>query len=140
VFLLSRSRIFRVAVTAVALLVFYIAGIIAREHRGIRINIRNQSGEALRQISLSVERGGTYRLTDLAPGEHNHTFVKPVEESSVDLRFTDAIDRSHVETVVGYAEALDCENVTVTIFPAGKVKSNETRPFLVPWKSWLDFM
>ena len=122
------------------MLVIYIAGIIAREHRGIRITIRNESGEALRQVNLSVARGGTYRLPDLAPGAHNHTFVKPLEESSVDLRFTDAIDRSHVETVVGYAEAVDCENVTVTIFPAGKVKSKETRPFLVPWRSWLDFM
>jgi len=123
------------------LFLFYVVGVILRQQYGIGVVVRNESGETLRQVSVKVQsRGKTYSMPDLAPGEHRRVFVQPVGESSIDVQFTDASDKPHVESVVGYVESGYCGNAEAMILPGGKTRLTEEISLVFCRKSWLDFI
>jgi len=107
----------------------YVIGDSVRQRAGIRVDIRNASGEELRGISIKVEalenRGNRYTVPSLRPGEVKHVFVEPVTESSVVVDFTRANGTTQSKTVFGYAEAGYCGNAELTVLPDEKLESNE---------------
>ena len=136
-----RSRPTRFVFLIVGLLLFYVMGVIVRRQYGIGISVRNESGETLRQICVRVEsiadRGKRYTLPDLVSGGCAHIYVSPVTESHVNVEFTDARGKLHVETMVGYAESGYCGTAKLTILSGDRV---DTDSKLVCQKSWLDFI
>ncbi len=141
---LFRSRTTRLLLVAVGLFLFYVLGVAARQRYGIGVLVSNESGETLRQVSVKVENMGdrarTYGLSDLAPSARVRVYVQPVTESHINLEFTDARGKLHVETVVGYAESGYCGNAKATILPGGKTKLTEDIDLVFCRKSWLDFI
>jgi hypothetical protein len=137
----SRSRTTRLVLLIVGLLLFYVMGVIVRQQYGIAIAVRNESGEELRQVSLRIEsigdRGKRYDLPDLASGDRARIYVSPVTESHINLEFTDARGKLHVETPVGYAEFGYCGNVKATVLTGDRI---DTISALACRKSWLDFI
>ncbi len=137
----TRSRTTHLTLAVVGLFAFYVVGVIVRQRYGISIAIRNESGETLRQVSVKVEsigdRGKRYNLPDLASGGRAHIYVSPVTESHINLEFTDARGKLHVETVVGYAESGYCGTAKATVLTGDRV---DTISALACRKSWLDFI
>ena len=135
-----RPRTTRLTFAVVSLLVFYVVGVIVRNQFGVRVIVSNESGEALRQVSLKVEtRGKRYSLPDFAAGQHRRVFVEPVGESHINLEFLDARNKVHSELVVGYVETGYCGTAKAVILPEGRVESTDFIPELVCWKGWLGF-
>jgi hypothetical protein len=136
-----RSRTIRVVLVSVGLFLLYVMGLIVRRQYGIAIAVHNESGETLRQICVRVEsigdRGKRYTLPDLVSGGRAHIYVSPVTESHVNVEFTDARGKLHVETMVGYAESGYCGTAKLTVLVGDKVDTNSK---LVCQKSWLDFI
>jgi hypothetical protein len=125
----------------VGLLLFYAGGVIVRQQYGIGVVIRNKSGEMLKQISVKVEsRGNQYNLPDLEPNQHGRVFVQPVGKSNINVQFTDATGKPHVEVVAGYVAPGCCGNVEATILPGGKAKMTEDISLFFCRRSWLDFV
>jgi len=126
---------------AVGALLVYAFGIFARQRYGIRVEIRNETGEMVRRVSVKVGgaggRGKTYVLADLAPTARARVYVQPLTESDISLKFTDTTGNVHVGTLVGYAEAGYCGTATSTI---SSEKQVEITSNLRCWKSWLDFI
>jgi len=126
---------------AVGVLLVYALGIFVRQRYGIRVEIRNETGEMVRQVSVKVGgaggRGKTYVLADLAPTARARVYVQPLTESDISFKFTDATGNVHVDTLVGYAEAGYCGTATSTISSEKKVEITSN---LGCWKSWLDFI
>jgi len=139
---LFRSRATRLILIAGGISALYVIGVLVRQQRGIAVLIRNDSGETLRQVRVTVEslgnRGKSRDLPDLAAGASARVYVQPVTESHVNLEFSDARGKKHVETVVGYAESGYCGTATTTILAGGKTESRTSVPELVCWKGWLD--
>jgi hypothetical protein len=136
-----RSGALRFLLIAVGALLVYALGIFVRHRYGIRVEIRNESGEMVRQVSVKVEgvggRGTSYALRDLAPTARARVYVQPLTESDISFTFADAKGNVHVNTPVGYAEAGYCGTATSTISSEKKIESTST---LGCWKSWLDFI
>ena len=55
---LTRSRATRLTLAVVGLFVLYVVGVIVRRQFGVRVIVSNESGEALRQVSVKVESIG----------------------------------------------------------------------------------
>jgi hypothetical protein len=124
--LMFRSRITRLAVLFAGLPILCAVALVAPEHTGIRVIVRNLSGTALRHVSLKVEnRGKRYGLPDLAPGDQREIVVEPITECHINLEFVDTRGKSHTATVIGYAEHGYCGQATVTVLPANKVEAKE---------------
>jgi hypothetical protein len=136
---LFRSRATRLVLIAVGISLLYVIGVLVRQQQGIDVLIRNDSGETLRQVRVKVEslgnRGESRDLPDLAAGARARVYVQPVIESHVNLEFSDAQGKKHIETVVGYAESGYCGTTTTTILVSGKT---ESRTSALCWKSWFD--
>ncbi len=80
-----------------------------RGQYGIAVVIRNATGQPLRQLTIRNEPRGTgYDLADLAPQKKTRVFVKPGEESHLNLEYTDGNGARHSEVVVGYLERGYC--------------------------------
>ena len=137
----TRSRATRFTFAIVGVLVLYVVGVIVRHQLGIRVIISNESGEALRQVSVKVEsigdRGKRSNLYYLAPGGRVRVYAQPVTESHINLEFMDARNKLHTETVVGYVEAGYCGIAKATILPGDKI---HTISDPACWKSWFDFI
>ena len=139
---LFRSRATRLILIAGGISALYVIGVLVRQQRGIAVLVRNDSGETLRQVRVTVEslgnRGKSRDLLNLAAGARVRVYVQPVTESHVNLEFSDAKDKRHVETVVGYAESGYCGTTTATILADGRTESRTSVPELMCWKGWLD--
>jgi len=139
---LFRSRATRAVLIAVGISVLYLMGVLVRQRRGIAVLVRNESGETLRQVSVKIEslgqRGKNRDLPDLAAGARVRVYVQPVTESHINLEFSDARGKKHVETVVGYAESGYCGTTTTTVLADGRIESRTSVPELMCWKGWLD--
>ena len=137
-----RSRATRPILIVVGILLLYVVGVLVRQQRGIAVLIRNDSGETLRQVSVTIEslgnRGKSRDLRNLAAGARVRVYVQPMTESHINLEFSDAQGKKHVETVVGYAESSYCGTTTATILVDGRTESRTTVPELICWKGWLD--
>ena len=137
----TRSLTTRLTLAVVGLFVFYVVGVIARHQLGVRVIVSNESGEALRQVSVKVEsigdRGKRSNLYYLAPGGRVRVYAQPVTESRINLEFMDARNKLHTETVVGYVEAGYCGIAKATILPGDKI---HTISDPACWKSWFDFI
>jgi hypothetical protein len=55
---MSRSPVIRAVLAAAALIVFYLLGVAVRQHYGSCVDIRNLSGNTVRQVRVTVEKGG----------------------------------------------------------------------------------
>ncbi len=99
----TRSRATRFTFAIVGVLVLYVVGVIVRHQLGIRVIISNESGEALRQVSVKIEsigdRGKRSNLYYLAPGGRVRVYAQPVTESRINLEFMDARNKLHTETL-----------------------------------------
>jgi hypothetical protein len=122
-------------------LFFYFVGVLVRQHYGIAVTIHNESGETLRRVSVKVEsirnRGEKRNLPDVRPGRRLSVNLQPVTESHITLRFVDARDRMHTETILGYAESGYCGKVEAVFLADASTKSNSN---LECWKGWIDFI
>ena len=138
---LIRSRATRLTLAVVGLFVLYVVGVIVRRQFGVRVIVSNESGEALRQVSVKVEsigdRGKRSNLYYLAPGGRVRLYAQPITESHINLEFMDARNKLHTETVVGYVEAGYCGIAKATILPGDKI---HTISDPACWKSWFDFI
>jgi len=116
-------------------------GVIVHQQYGIAIAVRDESGEALQQVSLRIEsiedRGKRYNLPDLASGDRARIYVSAVTKSHINLEFTDARGKRHVETLVGYAESGHCGNAKATVLTGDRVDAISA---FACRKSWLDFI
>ena len=140
VFQFLHSSAARAIAAAIGLLLFYFLGVIVRQHSGVHIIIRNESGEPVRQLSVGVENSSDRRtLQDLKPGDHESVFVKTVEQSSVVVGFEVAGQRPHTTDVFNHTENRDCEASTMWILPQRRTESVESHKS-VCWNSWLDFL
>ncbi len=136
-----RSRRTRLGLAVTGLVLLYVAGIIVRQQYGIGVVVLNKSEETLRQVSVKFDsRGNTYSMPDLVANERRRIFVQPVGESSIEVQFTDASGRPHVEVVAGYVESGYCGNAVATILPGGKAKMTEDISLFFCRRSWLDFI
>ena len=137
----TRSLTTRLTLAVVGLFVFYVVGVIARHQLGVRVIVSNESGEALRQVSVKVEsigdRGKRSNLYYLAPGGRVRVYAQPVTESHINLEFMDARSKLHTERVVGYVEAGYCGIAKATILPGDKIRTISDPAC---WKSWFDFI
>ena len=136
-----RSKKTKVGLAVLGLVLLYVAGVIVRQQYGIGVVVRNQSGETLKQVGVKFDsRGKTYSMPDLAPNERRRVFVQPVGESSIEVEFTDASGKPHVEVVAGYVEFGYCGNAVATILSGGKSKMTEDIRVDFCRRSWLDFI
>jgi len=127
----------------VALLLFYVSGIIVRWEIGAIIIIRNQSGQTLRNVAVKVERvGNRYDVGEIAPGARARVFAKPRGESHINFEFRDTQNQRHVATVVGYVEEGEpyCAGGEATILPSGEVEAHDRTKLGLCWKGWFDFV
>jgi hypothetical protein len=135
-----RSRMGRTLATVVGLCLFYLLGVFARQHSGVRVVIRNERREPVQELSVEVEnKGNRHNLQDLVPGDHERAFVQPVEQSRIVLEFADAGHKSRTITVFDRGESGGCEGSTVRFLPPRNTETVETHE-AVCWKSWLDFL
>ena len=75
-----RSGPAKVLLAVIGLAVFYVIGVIVRQHSGVCVTIRNESNEPVRELSVAVENhGAVHNLQDLKPGAHERIFVKTAE-------------------------------------------------------------
>jgi hypothetical protein len=137
---MTRTRIVAVTSVLIGLFFIYLAGIGIRERYGIRIIVRNETGQILREVQLNVEAGGRhYTLGQLPPGSRRSVFVQPLTESRVDLVLVSQDGTNRVATVVGYAEQGYCGNADVAIVGDGRIDSRDGVKAGC-WGSWFDFM
>jgi hypothetical protein len=123
---LGRSRVAKFIWSGVGILLIYILGVFVREQYGIAVVIRNASGQPLRQLRIKSEpRGGGYDLGELSPQKKVRVFVKPGEESHLNLEYTDIVGVRHSELVVGYIEGGYCGKAEVNVLSRDKVASDE---------------
>jgi hypothetical protein len=137
------SKATRYILVSVALILFYLAGVVARWKVGAMIVIRNQGGQTLRNVAVTVENvGNRYDVGDLAPGGRSRVFAKPHAESHINVEFRDTQDQRHVATVIGYVEEGEpyCASGDATILPSGEVKVHDHTTSGLCWKSWFDFI
>jgi hypothetical protein len=135
-----RSPIGRRVSAVVGLFLFYLIGVIARQHSGVRIVIRNESSEPVRLLSAGVENKGDWQnLQDLAPGDHERVFVKTAQQSRVAVEFGEPGHEPRTVTVFDQAETGGCGSSTVRILPQRNTESVETHESEC-WNSWLDFL
>ena len=135
-----RSRPGQAVGIVIGLLLFYFLGVIVRQHSGVHIIIRNESGEPVRQLSVGVESGADRRtLRDLMPGDHGSAFVKTVAPSSIVVGFEVAGQRPHSADVFNYEVNGDCGASIMRILPQRRTESVEKHQ-TVSWNSWLDFL
>jgi hypothetical protein len=135
-----QSRVARALAVAIGLVLFYFLGVIVRQHSGVHIIIRNESGEPVRQLSVGVESSADQRtLRDLMPGDHESAFVKTVAPSSIVVGFEVAGQRPHSADVFNYEVNGDCGASIMRILPQRRTESVESHKS-VCWNSWLDFL
>jgi hypothetical protein len=140
---LIRSKTIRYICFGTTLVIFYVAGVIARWEVGAVVIIRNQSGQTLRNVAVTVENvGKSYDVGELAPGGQSRVFAKPHAESHINVEFRDKQNQRHVATVIGYVEAGEpyCASGDVTILPSGEVEVYDHTTLGACWKSWFDFI
>ena len=140
---MARPWPIRTLLIIVALLLLYVAGLIVRGWRGARVVIRNNSGQTLHHVAVKVGSvGKRYELADIEPGRTSRIFVQPRADYSVNLEYQDAIGRTHVATVIGYAQQGEqyCPSGEATILPSGEIEARDHTTFSLCWRSWLDFV
>lgn len=136
---MARHRIGWLIGTLLGLGSVYILGVVVRGHYGIAVDIHNASGHTLERSMLRVERDGTeHDLGDLAPGKQTRTFIQPVRESHIVLKYQVA-GVEHTETIVGYVESGYCGKAEVTVLADDRVVSKESIDLVLCKRSWLDF-
>ena len=135
-----RSPIFRAILAVVAVCLFYVIGIFARQHSGVRVVIRNETKEPVLSLGVMDEKqGDRHSLPDLAPGDNERAFVQAGEHSRVVMEFAQPGRQSRTVTIFDNATPGDCGSSTVWIQPPHNTESVEEHPS-VCWKSWLDFL
>ena len=138
---MAQSRAVQILLASLGLLILYVAGVGVRGKYGIRVSVRNNSRETLRNLSAKVEyKGIRYPMPDLAPGHRATVFAQPVGESHINVEFTDAKSVKHTVQVEAYVETGYCGSSTATIGENGAISADEPIPDLVCWKSWLGFL
>jgi hypothetical protein len=138
---LGRSRVAKFIWSGIGILLIYILGVFVREQYGIAIVIRNASGQPLRQLRIQNEpRGRGYDVGDLAPQKKVRVFVKPGEESHLNLEYTDIVGVRHSELVVGYIEGGYCGKAEVNVLSRYKVTSDEKINQVACVGGWFDFI
>lgn len=122
------------------MLAIYLAGVAVRHHLGSCVDIRNTSGETIRQVSIRVEGGGkNYDLPDLAPGDHRRVYVQPEEKSGVTLTITDGRGRSRDINVYEAAVPGECAVANVEIQVGHRTETIEDHKAGC-WSGWLSLM
>jgi hypothetical protein len=140
VFQFFQSRVARALVTVIGLVLLYFIGVIARQHSGVSIVIRNESSEPVRRLSAGVEnKGDSKNLQDLAPGDHERVFVKIAQQSRVVVEFAEPGHEPRTVTVFDQGETGGCGASTLRILPQRNTESVETHESEC-WNSWLGFL
>jgi hypothetical protein len=124
---------------------FYLLGLFVRRAYGVRLVVKNDSGELLHQVGLKFTgRDYHYELAvpDLAQGKRMRLFVKPGRKSLVTLEFTDSHNLRHRETAEDYVFADNCGSMTFAVQAFGKVDATiPAQPLIaICWDSWLGFI
>lgn len=122
------------------LVLFYLSGIIARQHFGLRIHVRNSSGHALRQVTVKLEHSKEYRLGDMAVGSRKTIYIEPAGGDSIRLEVIDANNVQHTDLIAGYVESGYRGDVSVQIAPGGRIVSVDHSFAPYNWKSWWAFI
>jgi hypothetical protein len=134
-----QSRPAKLLVVVVGLIVFYVVGVIVRQHSGVCVTIRNESTEPVRALSAGVENQGDARnVPDLKPGDRERVFVKTPEGSRIVVGFTED-GRSRTVTVFDHAASGDCGTSTMRLLPRRSTESVEVHR-TVSWNGWFDFL
>jgi|SRR4029077_12869749 len=135
-----RSPTARILLSVVGVSLFYFVGVLVRQHSGVRVVIRNESTQPVRELSVRVEaKGDRHNMPDLVPGDHKRLFVQPVDQSPIVLEFAETGHDPRSIDVYDHSDASGCGTTTVRILPQRRTESNEEHP-AVCWNSWLDFM
>jgi hypothetical protein len=134
-----RSGPAKVLLAVIGLAVFYVIGVIVRQHSGVCVTIRDESNEPVRELSVAVENhGDVHNLQDLKPGAHERIFVKTAEGSRIVVGFTED-GRSRTAGVFDHAAPGDCGTSTMRLLPRRSTESVEVHRS-VSWNGWLDFL
>jgi hypothetical protein len=135
-----RSPIARILAAVIGISLFYLLGVVVRQHSGVCILIHNETTGTVRELSVEADNGGVKRgLKDLAPGDQERVFVKTAEPSALSLEFTEPGRAPHTTTVFDHAKPRECGYSIVRIMPQRQTESYETDQS-VSWKGWLDFL
>ena len=124
---------------AVAVL-FYLSGIVTRQHFGVRVEVRNNSGDALRQVTVKLEHSKEYRLGEMAVRSRKTIYVEPAGGDSIRLEVVNSSDVKHTDLIAGYVESGYCGDVSVEITRDGRVIAADHSFAPCHWKSWWAFI
>ena len=135
--ILRKAR-FGLALAVVVL--FYLLGIVTRQHFGVRVEVRNRSGHALRHVTVKLERDKEYSLGEIAVGNRKAIYVEPAGGDSIRLEAVDSSNVKHTDVIAGYVESGYCGDVSVEITPDGRVIAADHSFAPYSWKSWWAFI
>ena len=119
---------------------FYLSGIVTRQHFGVRVEVRNESGHALRQITVKLERGKEYILGEMPVGSRKAVYVEPAGGDSIRLEVVDSSNLKHTDVIAGYVESGYCGDVSAEITLDGRVIAADHSFAPYNWKSWWAFI
>jgi hypothetical protein len=133
-----RSPLFRVLLSVLGVILFYLVGIAVRRHFGSVLDIQNSAGETMRDVSVNVKTGGeSFDLPDIKSGDHRKVYVNPPAQSQVTMTITDSRNSRNV-LVFQKAEPDECALSVVKFMPGHRTESVETHHSDC-WKGWLAF-
>jgi hypothetical protein len=140
---MSRKLKARLLLIILGIFLLYLLGIFVRRAYGVRIAIKNDSGELLHQVGLKLE-GWNYRyelaVPDLAPGQSRRVFVRPGRKSHVTLEFADSHNVRHAGKAEEYVFGDGCGNLIFTVQAFGKVEATITTHLSICWDGWFGFI
>lgn len=134
----GRGVFYFLTITVVGIFLFYMIGMHVRQSYGLRIDIRNESGEVIHGVNLKFV-GWRYQheapIPDLSPGQRGRYFVKLARKSNVGLEFIDSRNLRHSENAEEYVYPNSCSSVAGTVNPSGIVNFTVANP-LICGESW----
>jgi hypothetical protein len=125
---------------AVAIFLFYIAGVSVRSHQGIQILIQNKSGATLENVSVSLENKTPYLIGTMLPNQRENVFMLPDAKSSIQLDIKDSAGVRHTKIVAGYVEHGYCGGVHTQILSDLRIESRDKSFAEWNWQSWYGFL
>jgi len=135
-----QSPIIRIALAAAGLIVFYLLGVLVRQHYGSCVDIQNKSTQTIRQMNVTIVNGGKSEdIPDMTPGDHRRVYVQPAEASQVTLRIDDGRGRPRDITVFPHVEHGVCDTAKVQILPQHSTQTDEFHRATC-WGGWFDFL
>lgn len=122
------------------LVLFYLSGIVTRQYFGVRVEVRNKSGHALRHVTVKLERGKEYILGEMAVGSRKAVYAEPAGGDSIRLEVVDSSNVKYAHVIAGYVESGYCGDVSVEITPDGRVIAADHSFAPNSWRSWWAFI